>query len=320
MDILQKIRQVVSLEAKALEDLKEAIDESFIQAVEQILSSPRKVIVCGMGKSGHIAGKIAATLSSTGTPAVCMHPAESMHGDLGIVEQGDTLILLSKSGESDEMIGMLPTLKRLECKLILITANRNSTLAKHSGIILYTPIEQEACTLDLAPTCSTTSSLVVGDALAVTLMALKGFTKEDFALFHPAGRIGKRLLFKVDDLMRSGEENPVVYRKDSFEHLLKVISKGGVNAVSVVDEEGMFQGLITGFDLRRAFQEAENIKDLLAEEIMFASPVTIEKGTYAIKAYELMKNNPKPLNLLPVLEKGKAVGVITLQDMVRAGL
>ena len=320
MEILKTIREVIALEAKSLEDLLQSVDESFAQAVEQLMAAPRKIIVCGMGKSGHIANKIAATLSSTGTPAVCMHPAESMHGDLGIVERGDTLILLSKSGESDEMIGMMPTLKRLDCKLILITANQASTLAQHSHVVLYTPIEKEACTLDLAPTCSTTSSLVVGDALAVALMSIKKFSKEDFALFHPAGRIGKRLLYKVEDLMKGGQENPVVQLDDNFETLVKVISKGQSNAVSVVNAAGELQGLVTGFDLRKAFQNTDQLKQLQAQDVMFPTPITISREAYAIEALEIMKNSSKPLNLLPVVDGGKAVGIISLQDMIRAGL
>ncbi|MBU3913949.1 SIS domain-containing protein, partial [bacterium] len=175
MTILQDIKEVISLEIEALKELRDTVDDSFIEAVELIMSSPRKIILSGMGKSGLIARKIAATLSSTGTTAVFLHPSEALHGDLGMVENGDTLILLGKSGESDEMIGMLPVLKKLECKIIAITANKESTLAKNSDIILYTPIKKEACSLNLAPTCSTTSALAVGDALAVTLMKQKNF-------------------------------------------------------------------------------------------------------------------------------------------------
>ncbi len=320
MGIRQDIVRVINLEIDTLKDLIEVVDQSFEDAVRVIMQAPRKIIVCGMGKSGHIANKIAATLSSTGTPAVGMHPAESMHGDLGIVENGDVLILLSKSGESEEMIGMLPTLRKLECRTILITANPDSALAKHANIVLNTPVRKEACILDLAPTCSTTAALVAGDALAVSLMSLKNFSKEDFALFHPAGRIGKRLLFKVEDLMRGGEENPVVGEHDRFEDIVKVISKGGANAVSVADEKGKFTGLITGFDLRTAFQSDQDLKNLKAYQMMHTSPVTIEKGAFAMEALDIMKNNPKPLLLLPVLEKGQSIGVITLQDMIRAGL
>ena len=320
MGIKETILQVVKLEIEALENLTGKIDQSFEEAVQLMMQAQRKIVVCGMGKSGHIAHKIAATLSSTGTPAIALHPAESLHGDLGVVEENDTLILLSKSGESDEIIGMLPTLQRLKCKLILITANTSSTLSKYADIVLHTPIKKEACTLDLAPTCSTTAALVVGDALAVSLMNIKGFTRDNFALYHPAGRIGKRLLFKVDDLMRSGQDNPVIDKDGNFEEVVKTISKGGANAVSVIDKSGAFQGLITGYDLRKAFEGDQNLKNLTAGDIMFPNPITIRKGVLATKAFEIMKNNLQPLNLLPVLEKNIVVGIITLQDMIRAGL
>lgn len=320
MDIVAQIKEVVSLEIKTLQDLRDQVDSSFEKAVNIILNSSSRVVVCGMGKSGHIAGKIAATLSSTGTRSIFMHPAEALHGDLGMVEDGSVLILLSKSGESDEMIGLLPTLRKLNCKVITITANPNSTLGSHSDIILYTPVEQEACALNLAPTCSTTAAMTVGDALAVTLMRLKNFDSKEFALYHPAGRLGKRLLYKVDDLMKSGEENPIIKYSATFDEVVSAISKGQVNAVSVVDDQNQFSGLITGYDIRNAFQSIKDIRKLKAREIMYSSPITIQKNTYAIECYELMKNHSKPLMVLPVLDGKKPVGMITMQDMIRSGL
>ena len=320
METLDIIREVVALEIKSLQDLHQSIDVSFTDAVELIMQSPRKIIISGMGKSGLIARKIAATFSSTGTTAIFLHPSEALHGDLGMVEPGDTLLLLGKSGESDELIGILPILKKMNCKILSITANKESTLAKNSDVVLFTPIEVEACSLNLAPTCSTTAALAVGDALAVALMKRKNFSKSDFALFHPAGRLGKRLLFKVDDLMQSGNENPVVQLEDPFDSVITTITKGGVNAVSVVDEQGIFRGLITGYDLRTAIQTTDDLKSLKAKNIMFSNPVSISAGVYAIEAFEKIKNNPKPLLLLPVLKDQKAVGIITMQAMIRAGL
>ncbi len=320
MAVLQDIKEVISLEIDALKELREAIDNSFLKAVELIMSSPRKIIFSGMGKSGLIARKIAATFSSTGTTSIFLHPSEALHGDLGMVENGDTMILLGKSGESDEMIGMLPVLKKLECKIIAITANRESTLAKHSDVILYTPIKKEACSLNLAPTCSTTSALAVGDALAVTLMKQKDFTQNDFALFHPGGRLGKRLLYKVDDLMKKGEDNPVVHIDDKFDLIVTAMSDGQVNAVSVIDNKEDFQGLITGYDLRKVFQRNDNIKEYTAKDMMVSNPVTIPAGVYASQAFNKIKKNPKPLLLLPVLDGKKVVGIITMQHMIRAGL
>ncbi|MGK0289003.1 MAG: arabinose-5-phosphate isomerase [bacterium] len=322
MNILDKIKEVISLEVATLQDLLNTVDESFVQAVELIYEhSDKKIIFSGMGKSGHIATKIVATFSSTGTPAIFLHPAEALHGDLGIVEEGDILVLISKSGESDEMIGMLPSLKKIGCKIISITANLESSLAKNSDIALYTPIEKEACSLNLAPTCSVVAALAVGDALAVALMNLKNFQRENFALYHPAGRLGKRLLYLVDDLMRGEDKNPVVLESDSFEAVLTALSNGGTAAVSVSDADGKFLGLITSYDIRNALAKKVDLYQIKAGEIMFKEPITISLGSYAVDAYEIMKNNPKPLNVLPVLDQKKCVvGMITLQDMVREGL
>ncbi len=320
MTILTDIKSVISLEIKTLEDLLGSIDTTFEEAIELILASNGKIIISGMGKSGLVGRKIAATFSSTGTTAVFLHPSEALHGDLGMVEPGDTIILLGKSGESDEMVGMLPILEKLKCKIIAITANRESTLARHSDVVLYTPVEKEACTLNLAPTCSTTAALVVGDALAITLMKIKQFTRDDFAMFHPAGRIGKRLLYKVSKLMKGGDENPVIRLEASFDDLLTSITKGKVNAVSVVDEKGHLKGLITGYDLRKAIQAHSDLKALTADDIMFEAPTTIDVDAYAIEAYDTMKNSSKPLQLLPVLDGKTVVGIITMHDMIRAGL
>jgi arabinose-5-phosphate isomerase len=320
MDILGSVKEVISLELQALKDLYNSVDQSTVRAVELISNCQKKLVISGMGKSGHIAGKIAATFSSTGTLAVFMHPAEGMHGDLGVVEQGDVVILLSHSGESDEMIALIPTLKKISCSIIVVTGNQDSTLANNCDVVVYTPVEKEACALNLAPTSSTTAALTIGDALAVTVMKIKEFTRQDFALYHPAGRIGKRLLYKVDDIMKTGDENPVVKPEDSFDEVISSISKGLLNAVTVIDDQQRIKGLITGYDLRASFQSNDDLKALKAKNIMFTQPTTIAIGTYAIEAYELMKSSPKPLNVLPVLDGEKAVGMITLQDMVRCGL
>ncbi|MDT8445261.1 MAG: KpsF/GutQ family sugar-phosphate isomerase [bacterium] len=320
MAVLEEIKEVIRLEIATLQALLESVGPTWEAAVEMIFAAPRKVVLSGMGKSGHIATKIAATFSSTGTPAVFLHPSESLHGDLGIVEPGDVLLLFGKSGESDEMIAMLPSLKKMGCQIIAVTANAQSTMAKHADLVLFTPVEKEACALNLAPTCSTTAALVLGDALAVALMKKRGFASEDFALYHPAGRLGKRLLYQVKDLMRQGEENPAVLQTASFSELLKAIGEGGVNAVTVVDAQGQLKGLITGFDLRRAFEEQADLRQLTAQEIMNHSPMVTEPGKLAIECYQTMKNNPQPIMVLPVVDAGAAVGMITMQDMVRAGL
>ncbi|MDX2469491.1 MAG: KpsF/GutQ family sugar-phosphate isomerase [SAR324 cluster bacterium] len=320
MEVLNSINEVIELEIKALEDLKAVVDSSFEKAVEMILATKGKVVVTGMGKSGHIGAKIAATMSSTGTTAVFLHPSEALHGDLGLVEKEDILLMLSKSGESDEMIALIPSLKKIGCSYIAITANLESTLAQNADLALFTPIEKEACALNLAPTCSTTSSLVLGDALAVTLMKAKDFTPQDFALYHPAGRLGKRLLYLVDTLMHKGDENPIVSADTAFDDLLVAMSEGGVNGVCVVDSSQNFLGLITGYDIRKAFGGNSDLKSLKAKEMMNPSGLCIASGTYAIECLTQMRDSKKPLNLMPVLDGKRVIGVITLQDLVRAGL
>ena len=320
MEVRTSIIEVIELEIKALEDLKAVVDSSFEKAVEMILATKGKVVVTGMGKSGHIGAKIAATLSSTGTTGVFLHPSEALHGDLGLLKSDDILLMLSKSGESDEMIAMIPSLKKIGCSYIAITANLESTLAQNAEIALYTPIEKEACALNLAPTCSTTSALVVGDALAVTLMKAKDFTPQDFALYHPAGRLGKRLLYLVDHLMHKEEENPIVAEDTAFDDLLVAISKGGVNSVCVVDADQNFLGLITGFDIRKAFGEVSDLKSLRAKDMMNPNGCCVASGTYAIECLTKMSDSKKPLNLMPVLDGKRVIGMITLQDLVRAGL
>ena len=320
MNNQDEIKRVINLEIATLQALADSVGPQWDQAIELLLSAKRKVVLAGVGKSGDIATKIAATLSSTGTAAIFMHPTEALHGDLGMVERGDLLLLFSKSGESDELIALLPSLKSLECKVIAITANLESTLAKQSDLTLYTPVKQEACTLDLAPTCSTTAALVLGDALAVALMRRRDFKSEDFALYHPAGRLGKRLLYKVKDLMRQGLENPTVMLDAPFNLVVRVMGEGGVNAVNVIDEQGRLKGLITGFDLRKAFELEADLKSLKAFQIMFTHPVTVDPEMKAEACYTLMKDSPKPLNLLPVVSGELSVGIVTLQDMIREGL
>jgi len=319
-NIISEIKDVIALEIKVLNDLLDSIDEQFEKAVGLILESKGKIVLSGMGKSGLIARKIASTLSSTGTVAMYLHPSEALHGDIGAVEKGDTLIILGKSGESDEIVGMLPVLKMNHCKIISITANKESTLARHSDIILHTPVEKEACALNLAPTCSTTAALVVGDALAIALMKKKNFSRQDFAMSHPAGRLGKRLLYKVNDLMKTGDENPVVHLDELFDVVVSTITKGLVNAVSVVDKKNNFKGLITSYHLRQALQSNQDIRKIKAKEMMFDDPTTIEQDAYAVEAFKLMKKSPMPLLVLPVLKGKQAVGIITMQDMIKEGL
>lgn len=321
LDVSREIRRVIGLEAKALLRVQRAVDGSFERAVEWMLKCRGKVILAGVGKSGLIAQKIAATLSSTGTPAVFLSPGEAMHGGLGLVQRQDLVVAVGKSGESDELSGILPALRRVGARLIAITANAKSTLARHAGVVLLTPVDEEACPLNLSPTCSTTAALAVGDALAVALMKLRNFKAEQFALNHPGGRLGKRLSLTVEDIMRGGEDNPVVPVSASVSDLLIEITRKHAGAASIIDAQGRLVGLVTDFDIRRALERGRNIKSLGIRQVMNPKPTRVMSHEPAMKAVELMENRANPFNVLPVVDRrGRAVGLVQVHDLRARGL
>ena len=321
MDILAEIRRVMMLEERTIAHLAESIGPTYEEAVRTMYACTGKVIVTGMGKSGQIAQKIAATLVSTGTPAMFLHPAEGMHGDIGIAHKDDIILGISKSGESDELIGLLPTIRRIGARMIVVTADRDSMLAKHADLVLLTPIEEEACPLNMAPTCSTTAALVVGDALAMALMKLRNFQPEDFALYHPGGQLGKRLLLMVADVMRSGEANPTIRATTSSRDMLCAITSKGAGAVSVVDEAHHLLGLVTDYDIRRTLEKDGDILRMRITEIMNPKPTFVYADEKAIRALEIMEKRDKPFLVLPVLDRQeKVVGMIHLHDLVARGL
>ena len=259
MDILKELRRVIELEQQTISLLGENLGPVFEEAVQLLYSSVGKVVLTGVGKSGIIAQKIAATLVSTGTPALFLHGAEGMHGDIGIVDKDDVVIAVGKSGESEELLTILPFIKRLGARVISITANSNSAMARISDLVLVTPVPEEACPLNMAPTSSTTAALVLGDALAMTLMKMRDFQPTDFALYHPGGQLGKRLLLTVGDIMRSGEDNPIIHiSKDSRTMLYEITSKRA-GAVSVIDDDHHLLGLVTDFDIRRVLEGEKDI-------------------------------------------------------------
>lgn len=321
INISREIRRVIDLEAKALLQVRGAVDGSYARAVEWMYACRGKVILTGVGKSGLIAQKIAATLSSTGTPALYLQPGEAMHGSLGLIQRSDLVVAIGKSGESDELSGMLPALRSIGAKLIAITANPKSTLAKQAGLVLITPITDEACPLNLSPTCSTTAALAVGDALAVALMKLKNFKAEHFARNHPGGRLGKRLNLKVSDIMRSGEDNPVVRVSDTISQMLVGITRQHAGAASIIDKNGRLVGLVTDYDIRRMLERAGNIRTLTVRQIMNPKPTTVYSDESAAKAIEIMENRPTPFNVLPVIDRRRrAVGMIQIHDLRARGL
>ncbi len=321
MDILSEINRVLELEGRTLERLRKAVGPAYEKAVLLLYSCPGKVIVTGIGKSGIIAQKIASTLVSTGTPAMFLHPAEGAHGDIGIAHKDDVILAITKSGESEELIALLPSVRRIGARLIAITANADSTVARRSDIVLLTPVEEEACPLNMAPTCSTTAALVVGDALAMALMKLRNFQPDDFALYHPGGQIGKRLLLTVGDLMRTGARNPVVHVQASVQEMFSEITAKHTGAVSIVDDAGKLVGLVTDYDIRRAIGEGLNIFTMSLREIMNPNPVRVTVEEKAIQALRIMEDREKPLAVLPVVDAESVVrGMIHLHDLIDKGL
>ena len=321
MEIRDELLRTIALEETTLSRLRGAIGREYEDAVGILYRCDGKVVVSGMGKSGIIAQKIASTMVSTGTAAMFLHPAEGMHGDIGIVRKGDIVIAISKSGESDELIALLPSIRKIGARLIAITAKQGSTIAKHADIVLVTPIDEEACPLNMAPTCSTTAALVVGDALAITLMKLRDFKPEDFALYHPGGQLGKRLLLTVKDVMRAGVDNPVIQATISVKDMLFEISSKRAGAVSVVDASGHLLGLVTDYDIRRALEKGGDVLAMCISDLMNKTPTFIYEDEKAICALEIMENRTKPFLVLPVLNRQEeVVGIIHLHDLVARGL
>lgn len=293
------------------------------RAIEIIISCGGKVVLVGVGKSGNIAEKIAATLTSSGTLALYMHPSDALHGGLGLVRSEDVVVALSNSGETDEIVTMLPYLKQRHVPVIAIVGNLDSTLARNAEVVLDATVDHEACPLNLAPTTSTTVALAIGDALAMTLMQEKGLTEDDFALNHPAGRIGKRLTIKVADLMHSGDKNPVIGKDGEWLEVISTISRGGLGAVNVVDKDGRLMGIITDGDLRRALQNIKptELEKLTSSSFLSRDPVISSPQMLAYEALRLMEDRPRQISVLPVVDdNGYCVGLIRLHDIVRSGL
>jgi arabinose-5-phosphate isomerase len=297
--------------------------EQIKRAIDMLAGCVGKVVLTGIGKSGYIARKIAATLTSTGTRAVFLHASDALHGDLGILDESDVVLLVSNSGETDEVIAMLPYLKHRNVPLISIVGNLGSTLASHSDVVLDASVDKETCPFNLAPTASTTVALAIGDALALTVMQIKGLTLEDFALNHPAGRLGKRLSLRVSDLMHSGDRNPTVSPATSWLEVVSSITRGGLGAVNVVSDGHVLAGIITDGDLRRVIQKSNpaDLMNLSAESFMTENPVTISPNELAYTALQVMENRPSQISVLPVIEGGeRCVGLLRLHDLVRSGL
>ncbi len=313
-------RAVLETEAKAITTLEQRLDENFVNACQHMLRCEGRIVVTGMGKSGHIGDKIAATLASTGSPAFFVHPGEASHGDLGMITPKDVVIALSNSGETDEILTILPIIKRLGIPLITLTGNPDSRLARAAEANIDVSVEKEACPLGLAPTASTTAALAMGDALAVALLEARGFTEEDFARSHPAGSLGRRLLLRIEDLMHSGDALPRVIDSASLSEALLEMSRKGLGMTTVVDADGKLVGLFTDGDLRRLLDHGEvSIQQLGVAEVMKQRFTTIEAGLLAAEALRIM--DEKRINALPVIDAaGRLIGALNMHDLLRAGV
>ena len=315
--LLARARATFDIEAAAVLGLKARLRESFVEAVRRILEVRGRVVVMGMGKSGHVGRKIAATLASTGTPAMFVHPAEASHGDLGMIKAIDLVLAISNGGESDEITAILPVLKRLGVPLVGMTGNARSTLARHADIVLDSGVEKEACPLNLAPTASTTAQLALGDALAVALLDARGFRPEDFARSHPGGALGRKLLTHLSDVMRSGEAVPRVGPDAGFSELMREMGAKGLGASAVVDDSGRVLGIFTDGDLRRLIEKGADLRGRTAREVMHPNPKTIRNDALAAEAAQMMEQY-RITSVLVVDGDGVLVGAVNSNDLMRA--
>ena len=321
---LAEVQNLLRIESDAIAQTATRLDPAAVERVVDLLAECKgKLVIVGVGKSGIIGQKIAATMTSAGTAAFYLHPSDALHGGLGIVQSNDVVIMLSNSGETDEILAMLPYLKNREVAIVAIVGNLNSTLARRADVVLDASVDKEACPLNLAPTTSTTVALAIGDALAMTVMKVKGLTSDDFAVNHPAGRLGKRLTLRVGDLMHRDGENPTIATGSSWVEVVRAISKGGLGAVCVIDDAGRLAGIITDGDLRRAIEQTshESLAKLTCDDFMTGKPVVATPDLLAFDALQLMEDRPSQISVLPVVDQDeRCVGLIRVHDIVRVGL
>ncbi len=316
---LKIAKEVLELEAKAIQDLVNRINQDFLRAVELLWKVKGRVIITGVGKAGIIGQKISATLASTGTPSIWVHSGEAIHGDLGRITRDDVVLILSNSGESEEVIKLLPVLKKIGTPIIAMTGRPNSTLGRHSDIVLNTAVEREACPLGLAPTTSTTAMLAMGDAIAVCLIKLRNFRQDDFALYHPGGSLGKRLLLTVKDIMRTGSRCPLVLPDTPVKEVLLVVTSAKAGAAIVVDKKKRLQGIFTDGDLRRHIEEDPHLLTRKVKDVMTKNPISINENALAVDAMQKMQS--QKIDELPVINaKKEVVGILDIQDLLSAGL
>lgn len=318
--ILERAKSTIIQEGQNIMNLADSLGDEFVKVVNIILECDGKVVLTGMGKSGLVAKKISATLASTGTPSFYLHPADAIHGDMGMVDKNDIVIALSNSGESSEIVNILPTIKLIGCKLVGMVSKAKSTLGFYSDYLLLTPITGEACPLGLAPTTSTSCQLVMGDALALSIMEQRHFTKEQYAFFHPGGALGRKLLTRVRDVMRKDDFIALVKEDELIRDVLFDITKANAGAAFVVDCQGSLKGIITDGDVRRALLKDESVLNKEAKTIMNTNPTTITEDKLATEALRCMDNGSKKMGEIPVVKDGKPVGMVCLKDIYAAGI
>jgi len=318
-ELLALAGEVLEIEARAVDGLRARLDDAFVAACRLCLDTPGRIVVTGMGKSGHISGKIAATLASTGTPAFFMHPGEASHGDLGMITNQDVLLAVSNSGETEEIITILPLVKRMGAPLITMTGNPGSTLAEAADVHLDVSVAEEACPLNLTPTASTTATLAMGDALAVALLKLRGFTAEDFALSHPSGSLGKRLILRVTDVMRTGSDMPAVAPDVKLTDGLMEMTQKGLGMTAVIDDQDRIVGIFTDGDLRRALDAGVDVHKTTMNEVMHTKCTTVSADVLAAEAVHVMEEN-KITALLVIDDDRRLVGALNVHDLFRAGI
>jgi arabinose-5-phosphate isomerase len=319
MNMLERARHVFEIEARAIMDLGAKLTPDFEKAVDLMYQCKERVVLTGMGKAGIVARKIAATLASTGTPAFYMHPAEGVHGDLGMVTPDNVVLAISHNGNTEEILRLIPYIKHFKIKLIAMTGNLKSELARQSDVVLDISVKEEACPLGLTPTASTTAALAMGDALAVVLLEKRNFRAEHFAIFHPGGTLGRRLLIKVEDLMHSGEYNPVISKDNTLKEGIIEMTSKGLGATSIVDERGILLGILTDGDLRRILHAGKYGLDTPLQTVMIRTPKTTTRDTLGVKAIDLMEQYN--ITVLPVIdEERRPIGMIHLHDLIKAGI
>lgn len=318
-NVLKRAKEVLEIEACAVRALKSRIGANFEKALNLILKTKGRVVVSGMGKTGIIGQKFSATLASTGTPSLFLHTAEAIHGDLGKVTGEDVVIIISNSGSTEEMKQLLPLLKKIGSRIIALTGNKNSLLAKYSDVVLDVSVKREACPLGLAPTASTTATLAMADALAVCLLERKGFKEKDFAFYHPGGALGRRLLLKVEDIMRRGVANPVVNEEKRVSEVLLKITQARAGSATVVDKRGRLKGIFTDGDLRRHLETDESLPRRKIKEVMTKNPTVVRREMLAAEALRILQE--KKIDEVPVVDKiMRPVGLLDVQDILKAGL